>query len=139
MKYLLDTVAASEFAKAQPNAGLLRWLLAADEDSLFLSVATLAEIRFGIELMPIGRRRAALENWLMRDLPVRFEDRIVQISPEIAEEWGRVSARRKAKGRADDAMDALIAATANVLGMSIVTRNDVDFEGFTRNVLNPWT
>lgn len=137
--YLLDTVAASEFAKARPNGGVSNFLLSVEEDLLFLSVATLAEIRYGIDVMAPGRRRSALEAWLERDLPLRFMDRVLPVSAAIADEWGKVTARRKTKGRANDAMDALIAATATVFSLTVVTRNTRDFEGLTQSVLNPWT
>lgn len=137
--YLLDTVAASEFSKDRPNNGLMNFLLSVDEDNLFLSVATLAEIQYGIGILPPGRRRGALIDWYSRDLLPRFADRIILVTASIAEEWGHVTARRKLKGRTNEAIDALIAATANVHGLSIVTRNVADFEGFARSVLNPWT
>jgi toxin FitB len=139
LTYLLDTVAASEFTKLRPNGGLVGFLSSVDEDDLYLSVATLSEIRYGVELLPTGGRRKTLMNWLTHELPARFDGRIVPVSAEIADEWGRVSAQRRAKGRAIDAMDALIAATANLLNLTIVTRNTGDFDGFTDKVHNPWT
>jgi hypothetical protein len=63
MSFLLDTTVVSEWVKVRPNRGVIRWLAAADEDRLSLSVVTLAELRYGIERMPVGARRKRLDAW----------------------------------------------------------------------------
>ena len=73
--WLLDTNVISEWAKPLPDAAVVRWLDEVDEDRVFLSVVTLAEIRFGIERLAPGRRRAGLDRWLRDELPERFEGR----------------------------------------------------------------
>ncbi len=116
----------------------MAWLAAADEDLVFLSVVTLAELRHGIELLT-GRRRVSLDEWLRHDLALRFEGRMISIEPAIADEWGRLVARREAQGRPIGAMDALIAATAEVHSLTLVTRNNSDFATTVKSILNPWT
>ena len=139
MSFLLDTNVVSEWTKPRPNAGVVEWLARVDEDEAFLSVVTFAELRHGIERLPTGERRRRLDEWLRNDLALRFEDRIIGVDGAIADEWGRVIARRETRGRPMSAMDALIAATAQVHDLTVVTRNAADFQSFVKNVLNPWT
>ena len=139
MSFLLDTNVVSEWTKPQPNAGVAQWLAKIDEDEVFLSVVTFAELRHGVERLPAGARRRRLDAWLRHDLPLRFEARIVGVEGAIADEWGRLVARRERLGRPIHAMDALIAATAQVHGLTLVTRNTADFAASVRTVLNPWT
>ena len=139
MSFLLDTNLVSEWTKPRPNAGVVRWLAQIDEDEVFLSVVTFAELRRGIERLPADARRQRLDEWLRSELPLRFEGRIVGIDGAIADEWGRLVARREARGRTIHAMDALIAATAHVHDLTLVTRNTVDFEASVKSLLNPWT
>ena len=139
MSFLLDTNLVSEWTKPRPNAGVVRWLAQVDEDEVFLSVVTFAKLRHGIERLPADARRQRLDEWLRGELPLRFEGRIVGIDGAIADEWGRLVARREARGRTIHAMDALIAATAQVHGLTLVTRNAADFEASVKSLLNPWT
>jgi hypothetical protein len=139
VSFLLDTNVVSEWTKPQPNAGVIEWLAQADENEVFLSVVTFAELRHGTERLPAGARRRRLDEWLRGELPVRFEGRIIGVDGAIADEWGRVVARREARGRSIHAMDALVAATAQVHDLTVVTRNAADFQGSVKSLLNPWT
>ncbi len=138
MSYLLDTNVVSEWTKPHPNAGVITWLEEVDEDRVFLSVATLAELRHGIERLAHGARRKKLDAWLREELPLRFEARILPVTVEVADEWGRVISRCEAGGHPLAAMDGLIAATATVHNLTLVTRNVSDFETALKAVLNPW-
>ena len=138
MSFLLDTNVVSERTQPRPNAGVVRWLAEVDEDEVFLSVVTFAELRHGIERLPPGARRRRLDEWLSHDLPMRFEARIVGVDGAIADEWGRLVARREARGRPISAMDALIAATAQVHDLTLVTRNTADFQASVTSLLDPW-
>lgn len=139
MSFLLDTNVVSEWTKPRPNPGLVAWLARVDENEVFLSVVTFAELRRGIERLGSGARRRRLDEWLRGELPSRFDTRIVGVDGAIADEWGRLVAHREARGRAIQAMDALIAATAQVHGLTLVTRNTADFEESLKSLLNPWT
>jgi predicted nucleic acid-binding protein len=107
---------------------VVRWIDAQDEQDLFLSVATLLEIRYGIELSPVGKKRERLEQWLLHDLPERFEDRILPIEQHTADLTGRILARSRREGWEMEAMDALIGATVMVYDMGLATMNRRHFE-----------
>src|SRR5260370_14954746 len=129
MQCLLDTNVLSEWVKPRPNPGVVRWLAETDEDRIFLSVVTLTELRYGIERMATGKRRTQLDVWLRDELPLRFEKRIVPIDEIIADACGKLTARCDMAGRTIHAMDALIAATAIVNNLTLVTpiTSDIKF------------
>ena len=108
-----------------------------DEDRVFISVITLAELRHGVDRLPVGKRRSQLDDWLRAALPLRFEGRILAIDAAIADACGTLVAQRDAMGRPIQAMDALIAATARVCQLSVITRNMDDFKPSVAAV-NPW-
>jgi predicted nucleic acid-binding protein len=138
VNYLLDTNVVSEWIRPRPTTSVVTWLAQANEDELFLSVCTLAELHFGVATMPKGKRRNDLEDWLRNDLVARFDRRVVPIDMAIAAAWGEISASARRKGRPIDAMDGLIAATAEVHAMTVVTRDVRDFETAGVTLLNPW-
>ena len=139
MSFLLDTNVVSEWVKPRPDLGVMAWLDDVDSSRVFLSVVTLAELRYGIDRMPNGVRRNRLDVWLRDQLPRRFDGRILPVSALVAEAWGQVVARCQAKGRAIGIMDAFLAATAEVHTLTVVTRNTSHFEVLGGSVLNPWT
>jgi predicted nucleic acid-binding protein len=138
MSFLLDTNAVSEWVKPRPNPGLIGWMESTDEDRVFISVFTLAELRYGVERMAAGSRRSRLEQWLRDELPLRFEGRILPVDVDVAEAWGTTLSRSEAAGRPIGAMDAFLAATAEIRRLTLVTRNVSDFP-LLKTVLNPWT
>ena len=138
MSFLLDTNAVSEWVKPRPNPGLIKWMESADEDRIFISVISLAEIRYGVERMAAGRRRSRLEQWLRDELPLRFEGRMLSVDIKVAEAWGKTVSRSEAAGSPIGAMDAFLAATAELYQLTLVTRNVSDFP-LLKSILNPWT
>lgn len=128
MKYLLDTDVVSQATKERPHAGVIRWLNEQDEDELFLSVATLLEIRTGVELTSEGKKREKLEQWLVHELPERFDGRIIPVERHVADLTGRLIARSGSEGWKIESMDALIGATAMVNDMGLATLNRSHFE-----------
>jgi len=139
VSFLLDTNVVSEWTKARPNPGVIEWLHQADEDRVFLSVITLAELRFAVDRLPAGARRQRLDAWLRDDLPLRFESRLVPIDVSIADTCGRITAEAEKARRTVAAMDALLAATAIARGLTLVTRNVGDFQGLVPALATPWT
>jgi predicted nucleic acid-binding protein len=125
VSYLLDTNVLSETRKRQPAAGVAGWIAATPRDRLHVSVLTLGEIEQGIKkIRGRGDRRqaAALERWL-GDVQAGFEDRVLPVTVPVATAWGRQQYAQPLP-----VIDALIAATAQVHGLTVVTRNVKDFE-----------
>jgi predicted nucleic acid-binding protein len=116
----------------------MEWLAEVDEDRIYVSVASLAEIAFGIEKMADGNRRKRLDQWLFQELPVRFEGRILSVDAEIAHRWGATLAQCESIGRSMNVMDAVLAATAAIHKMTLVTRNSSHFHS-VESLLNPWS
>jgi len=139
VNFLLDTNVVSEWVKPRPNPGVIEWMATADEDRLFLSVATLAELRYGVERLPAGRKSAQLLEWLETELRSRFEGRVVVIDEAVAALWGKLLAKADAAGRPLGAMDGFLAATAAAHQMTLVTRNEMDFAGAGIKTFNPWS
>jgi predicted nucleic acid-binding protein len=138
MSFLLDTNVVSEWVKPKPNSGVVTWLANVDEDRVFLSLVTLTELRYGIERLAAGARRRSLEEWLQRELPIRFEGRILPVDETVADVSGRIAARSESAGRPIEAIDAFLAATAEVHNLTLVTRNESDFKAVLKTMLNPW-
>jgi predicted nucleic acid-binding protein len=139
MSFLLDTNILSEPMKERPNSGVLAWLSQLNEDQVFISVVTITELRYGIERLAIGKRRERIDVWLRKDLVLRFEGRILPIDLRIANASGGLMARSESVGRPIEARDAFIAATAEVHGLTLVTRNTSDFEPTVKAIISPWT
>ena len=137
MRLLLDTNVLSEVTKPAPDPRVLEWLDRLDEDRLFISVVSIAEIRRGGALMDEGRKRETLAEWLAQDLPQRFEQRVLHVDETIALAWGDLMAMAKRRGLSS--MDGLIAATSLAHNLTLATRNTKDFEGFAFELFDPWT
>jgi predicted nucleic acid-binding protein len=137
--FLIDTNVLSEYNRpGNPNVGVKRWLETTDRESQYVSVITLAEIQKGIELLVEGKRRSQLRQWLEQDLEAWFSGRILPVDRQVAGRWAALLAVGARTGRSLPAVDSLIAATALVYDLTIVTRNTRDFEGIGATILNPW-
>lgn len=139
MSFLLDTTVVSEWMKPLPNSGVIRWLAEVDEDRVYLSMMTLAELRYGTERLSPGARKSRLDAWLREELPLRFEGRLLIIEATIANAWGRVMSKCSAAGKPIGLMDAFFAATAEVQALTLVTRNVSDFAAAGVPLFNPWS
>jgi toxin FitB len=135
LSYLLDTNVISEVRKGQRcDPYVASWFASLDESQIFLSVLTVGEIRSGIERVRAKEpaRAAALGRWL-DELEGSYTDRILAIDRAVADAWGRMTAIRSLA-----TVDALMAATAKVHHMRLVTRNVSDVAGLGVPVLNPF-
>jgi predicted nucleic acid-binding protein len=128
VSYLLDTNFISEAFKPRPDRQIIGWMRTSDQTDQFLSVMTFGELRRGAELLESGRRRRQLEIWIETELTDYFEDRILSISREVAGQFGRLGAESRRKGWGLEAVDALIAATAQVHDLTLATLNRKHFE-----------
>lgn len=135
MTYLLDTNVISELVRPRPAPVVLGWFDATPDESLFVSVLTLGEIRHGVEALPGESRRERLRLWLERDLPEWFQDRVLPVDAAVADRWGRLLAEA---GRPVPATDSLLAATALQHDLRLVTRNTADFDYPGLTVVDPW-
>lgn len=134
MNYLLDTNVVSELRRPKAHAGLIEWFDDQPAQALFLSIVTVGEIRQGIEqLRSRDAKQANLLNRWLGGLAQFYEDRLLFVDGSVADEWGRLRARRSVP-----VMDALIAATARVHGLTLVTRNVRDFANLGVSLLNPF-
>ena len=136
--FLLDTNVPSELTRPESDARVEKWLDEADDEQLFLSVISLAEILRGIVVLPEGRRRRQLQRWLDGTLRPWFRGRILPVTEGIAERWAIPAGQRQLQGRPLRMADGLIAATALQHDLTLVTRNVRDFVGLGVSVVNPW-
>lgn len=135
MGYLLDTNVLSELRRKTPNPQVRQWFADRPASTLYLSVLTLGEIRKGIEGLSDPARRLPLIDWLETELPAFFAGRILPVDLRVADGWGRLVAQA---GRPVPAIDSLLAATAAVHGLTLVTRNVRDVQGLAVPVIDPW-
>jgi predicted nucleic acid-binding protein len=119
MNFLLDTNVISEPTKPRPNKGVMAWLAGVNEDSVFLRVVTITELRYGIERLTAGKHWRRLDEWLGGELTARFQGRILPIDVDVADACGRLVARSESHGQAMEPRDAFIAATAEVHGLTL--------------------
>lgn len=138
MKFLLDTCVISELVKRRPNASVMEWLGRQDSESLYLSYITVGELKKGIAKRGGDARAKALERWLQTEVLGMYADRILPVENAVAQEWGRICGEAERIGRKHPVIDALIAATAVVHGMKLVTRNVEDMAGMGVPILNPF-
>jgi predicted nucleic acid-binding protein len=139
VSFLLDTNVLSEASKPQPDEAVKAWLHGVDEDMLFVSAITLAELRFGIERLAPGARRNSLDLWLRESLIERLGSRLLVVDSAVAAEWGTLQAQTQARGRRMDTMDCFLAATARVHQLIMVTRDTEHFSNVSCELFNPWT
>ena len=132
--YLIDTNVISELRRREPEPRVVAWFEHRPAAKLYLSVLTLGEIRRGVELAA-GERQEALRSWLEAELPAFFSGRLLPVDGAVAHRWGRLMAEI---GRPLPAIDSLLAATALVHDLVLVTRNLTDVAELPVAVANPW-
>ncbi len=134
MRYLIDTNVISETRRKAPNPDVVAWIERAAPDSLLISALSLGEIAKGAESLlrrdPVAAN--SLYAWL-ETIQANFADRVLGIDGDVTMAWGRLCAHRPLP-----VIDGLLAATALVRGLTLVTRNAADFTGTGVILLNPW-
>ena len=136
--WLLDTNVLSELRRPRPERKVVAFVQGQALDLLHVSAVTLAEIRFGIELVGDAARRAELNDWLTHKVRPMFEQRVLAVSEDIIFKWRvLVEAGRKA-GHTYSQPDLFIAATALHHGLTVVTRDAKDYKRARVAVLDPW-
>jgi len=134
---VLDTNVISEMQGRTHSERVLTWLDAYDVETLFLTTITVAEMRYGLELLDDGRRKTALISGFSR-IESEFIGRMLGFSPSAAYSYGVLAAERKKAGRPMETKDAMIAAICLANGATLATRNTRDFEGLDLKLVNPF-
>jgi toxin FitB len=135
---LLDTNILSELVRAMPDPAVERWLAAQPVASVFTSAITEAELRYGVALLPDGRRRAVLSHEMAAMLEVDFAGRILPFDSPAAMAYAEIAAVRRQAGRPMSQADAQIAAICQSRGAALATRNTSDFDGCGVTLINPF-
>lgn len=136
---VIDTNVASELMRPAPTPSVAAWIAERDASAMYLTAVSEAELRFGIAILPEGRRRTALEAAMHRWLEIGFAERILPFDSAAARAYAAIAADRRGVGRPIGDADCQIAAISRSRGASLVTRNVRDFEGTGVDVLDPWT
>lgn len=135
MRYLVDANVLSEPTKPSPDERVIDWLRR-NEREIVVDPIIIGEIRFGILLLPVGKRRARLESWFQAGI-----QRLLCLSweSETGIRWAKLLATLRASGTSMPIKDSLIAATALVHGLIVVTRNGTDFKSAGVGIINPFS
>lgn len=135
---ILDTNVVSETMRPSSSAIVLNWWSRQQSGALFITTVTVAEILYGIELLPHGKRRVALLAGAEQMFGKVLAGRILPFDEDAARAFPEIAIRRRAQGRPIPDLDAQIAAIAHSRGAVLATRNTADFEGCGVRLVNPW-
>lgn len=135
---LLDTSVISEPWKPLPDPRVLAWIDAQVIETLFLSAVTIAELRFGIGVMPAGRRRSVLHERLEQEVLPLFAGRVLSFDLAASQSCAELMVQARSEGRAIGKADGYIAAIAASRGYAVASRDVSPFEAAGVRVLNPW-
>jgi toxin FitB len=135
---LLDSNVLSEFIADRPDERVIRWLDHQPRMSVWTTSISVFEIRFGLETMPVGKRRTALILFFERLLSDTIQGRIASFNQPAAEQAAELAALRKRKGRPGELRDTMIAGIVLASHATLATRNVKHFEDIASSVVNPW-
>ena len=138
MAWLLDTNVLSELRRPKPEPRVVDFVSQCPLDQLYVSAVTLAEIRFGIELVGEPNRRAELNDWLTHKVRPMFDHRVLQVTEDIMLKWRLLVEEGRKAGHTFSQPDLIIAATAIHHGLTVVTRDRNDYVKAHVPVVNPW-
>jgi hypothetical protein len=136
---LLDTNVLSELRRPKPERKVVAFVSAKPLDQLYISVVTLAELRFGIETVADAARRAELKDWLTHKVRPMFEQRVLPVSEDVMLKWRLLVEQGRKARHTFSRPDLIIAATALQHGLTVVSRDISDYQKAGVSVLNPWT
>ncbi|WP_419936309.1 type II toxin-antitoxin system VapC family toxin [Candidatus Palauibacter sp.] len=138
MGTLLDTNVVSELIRRSPKPAVAAWASGHLVEDLFFSAVSEAELRYGVAILPVGRRRDTLLFEIEAMLRDAFEDRVLPFDSDAARAYGHIAAKRRSSGRPVSPADCQIAAIAASRRMTVATRNVRDFEGMGIEIVDPW-
>jgi toxin FitB len=136
--WLLDTNILSELRRPRPEPKVLAFIKARSLDALFISSVTLAEIRFGIELVADVGRRVELSDWLTHKVRPMFEQRVLAVSEDVMFKWRLLVEEGRKSGHTYSQPDLILAATALQHDLMIVSRDVSEYRRARVPFLNPW-
>ena len=136
---VLDTNVLSEAFKPSPSEAVLGWLGAQEPPSVFITTITQAELLYGVEMLPAGKRRMRLSAAIEKVFTEEFRERILPFDQDAARVFAKIVAGRDALGRPISQSDAMIAAVARSRRAALATRNTSDFEHCGVRIINPWS
>lgn len=136
--WLLDTNILSELRRPKPAQRVLAFVAAQPLELLHVSVVTLAEIRFGIEIVLDANRRAELGEWLAHKLRPMFDGRVLPVSEDVVFKWRLLVEEGRQSGHTFSQPDLIIAATALHHGLTVVSRDTADYVKTRVSLFNPW-
>ena len=139
MAILLDTNVVSELMRPVPNATVEVWLSRYEKSDFYLASVSEAELRYGIALLPSGRRKERLKTSMEAMLQRAFQDRVLSFDRKSAHTYAEIAASRKLAGRPYSVFDCQIASIASSNDCVLATRNIRDFVGMGVDLLNPWS
>lgn len=137
--YAIDTDVASELMRPIPAPSVATWFGERNAGELVLTAITEAELRYGVAIVPAGRRRNELEAAMTRWLEGGFGDRILPFDRAAARHYADIASVRRRAGRTMGEADCQIAAICRSRGITLLTRNIRDFEDTGIEIVNPWT
>ena len=135
---ILDTNVISELLRPEPEPQVEHWLATQDGAACYLTTVCEAELRYGLALLPEGKKRVALSQAIEAILNEDFQDRILPFDRRSALAYAFIAKERRDAGRPISQFDAQIAAIARAHGASVATRNALDFQDCGIEVINPW-
>jgi predicted nucleic acid-binding protein len=135
---LLDTNVISEPLRRDPEARVIKWIDAQSLETLFLSAITVAELRFGVANLPVGKRRDELQTSLENQILPLFAGRVRPFDMDCTTAYAKLMAKAKSAGLAIAAADGYIASIAATNRFSVATRDVSPFQAVGVNVINPW-
>ena len=136
--FVMDTNVASELMRPEPMAAVAAWIAERDAEEIYLTAVSEAELLYGVAIMPLGRRRNALEAAMIRWLDLGFGARVLPFDSAAARAYAEIAAARRHAGRPIGEADCQIAAISRARDAVLVTRNVRDFDGTGVEVVNPW-
>ena len=136
--FAIDTNVASELMRPNPAPAVAVWIAERDAGEIYLTAVSEAELRYGVAILPAGKRRNALEAAMTRWLDQGFRERILPFDSAAARAYAEIAAARRDAGRPLGEADCQIAAICRSKGAVLVTRNVRDFEGTGVNIIDPW-
>ena len=137
--FIIDTNVASELMRPEPTPAVAAWIAERNAGAMFVTAISEAELRYGVAIVPAGRRRNELQDAMTRWLDEGFVERILPFDSAAAGHYAEIASQRRRAGQPIKEADCQIAAICRTRGAVLVTRNVRDFENIGIEIVDPWT